>query len=343
MAIVCVGIDLAKNVFALHGVDEAGKPALVRPTVPRAKLVEAIAALPPCLVAMEACSGAHHWAREFQKLGHAVKLIAPKFVIPYRLSGKRGKNDAADAAAICEAAQRPSMRFVPIKNVEQQGQMCLHRVRQGFVEQRTALINRIRGLLSEFGIVLALKAATVRREALLHLEDLPGWANLAVGDCLSEVSRLDERIRDYDRHLAQLARQNESARRLMQLSGIGETTATALIAAIGNGHDFQCGRQFAAWLGLTPGQYSSGGKTRLGRITKAGDAYLRSLLVLGARAVLASAKNKADPISRWAMRLQERRGYWRAVVAMAAKNARLAWAVLRKGEGFTPPGAPSPA
>ena len=321
MAIVCVGIDLAKNVFALHGVDEAGKPALVRPTVPRAKLVEAIAALPPCLVAMEACSGAHHWAREFQKLGHAVKLIAPKFVIPYRLSGKRGKNDAADAAAICEAAQRPSMRFVPIKNVEQQGQMCLHRVRQGFVEQRTALINRIRGLLSEFGIVLALKAATVRRE----------------------VSRLDERIRDYDRHLAQLARQNESARRLMQLSGIGETTATALIAAIGNGHDFQCGRQFAAWLGLTPGQYSSGGKTRLGRITKAGDAYLRSLLVLGARAVLASAKNKADPISRWAMSLQERRGYWRAVVAMAAKNARLAWAVLRKGEGFTPPGAPSPA
>jgi transposase len=337
MAIVCVGIDLAKNVFALHGVDEAGKPVLVRPTVPRAKLMEAIAALPPCLVAMEACSGAHHWAREFQKLGHTVKLIAPKFVIPYRLSGKRGKNDAADAAAICEAAQRPSMRFVPAKSLKQQGQLCLHRVRQGFIEQRTALINRIRGLLSEFGIVLPLKAATVRREALAHLEDLPGWANLAVGDCLSEVSRLDERIAQYDRHLAQLARESEAAKRLMRLCGIGETTATALTAAIGNGHDFQCGRQFAAWLGLTPGQYSSGGKTRLGRITKAGDAYLRSLLVLGARAVLAAAKNKTDPISRWANALQERRGYWKAVVAMAAKNARLAWAVLAKGEDFKLP------
>ena len=153
MTIVCVGIDLAKNVFALHGVDEAGKPALVRPTVPRAKLMEAIAALPPCLVAMEACSGAHHWAREFQKLGHTVRLIAPKFVIPYRLSGKRGKNDAADAAAICEAAQRPSMRFVPAKSLEQQGQLCLHRVRQGFIEERTATINRLRGVLSEFGQV----------------------------------------------------------------------------------------------------------------------------------------------------------------------------------------------
>ncbi|MBH9554386.1 IS110 family transposase [Inhella gelatinilytica] len=339
MAIVCVGIDLAKNVFALHGVDEAGKPALVRPTVPRAKLLEAIAALPPCLIAMEACSGAHHWAREFQALGHTVKLIAPKFVIPYRLSGKRGKNDSADAAAICEAAQRPSMRFVPAKSLEQQGQLCLHRVRQGFIEQRTALINRIRGLLSEFGIVLPLKAATVRREALLHLEDLPGWANLAVGDCLSEVGRLDERIGQYDRHLAHLARESEAAKRLMRLAGIGETTATALTAAIGNGHDFQCGRQFAAWLGLTPGQYSSGGKTRLGRITKAGDAYLRSLLVLGARAVLAAAKNKTDPISRWVRNVEERRGYWKAVVAMAAKNARLAWAVLAKGDAFKLPAA----
>jgi transposase len=286
---------------------------------------------------MEACSGAHHWAREFHKLGHTVKLIAPKFVIPYRLSGKRGKNDAADAAAICEAAQRPSMRFVPAKNLEQQGQLCLHRVRQGFIEQRTALINRIRGLLAEFGIVLPLKAATVRREALLHLEDLPGWANLAVGDCLSDVSRLDERIAQYDRHLAQLARESEAAKRLMRLCGIGEPTATALMATLGNGHEFHNGRQFTAWLGLTPGQYSSGGKTRLGRITKAGDAYLRSLLVLGARAVLAAAKNKTDPISRWANALQERRGYWKAVVAMAAKNARLAWAVLAKGEDFKLP------
>lgn len=336
--IITVGIDLAKNVFAVHGIDEAGKPALIKPKVPRDKLLELVAQLPPCLIGMEACSGAHHWARQFQALGHTVRLIAPKFVIPYRLSGKRGKNDAADAAAICEAAQRPSMRFVPIKSLEQQGQLSLHRVRQGFIEQRTALINRIRGLLSEFGIVLPRKAATVRREALLHLEDLPGWANLAVGDCLSDVTRLDERIAQYDRHLAQLARQSDAPRRLMRLTGIGETTATALVAAVGNGHDFACGRQFAAWLGLVPGQYSSGGKTRLGRITKAGDAYLRSLLVLGARAVLNAAKDKSDPISRWALALQERRGYWKAVVAMAAKNARLAWAVLAKGEDFKLPG-----
>ena len=175
MTIVTVGIDLAKNVFAVHGVDTAGKPALVRPSVARDKLLELIAALPPCLIGMEACSGAHHWAREFQKLGHIVRLMAPKFVAPYRLSGKRGKNDAADAAAICEAVTRPQMRFVPIKSIEQQGQLMVHRARQGFVEQRTATLNRIRGLLSELGIVLPLKAATVRREAVHHLEELPGW------------------------------------------------------------------------------------------------------------------------------------------------------------------------
>ena len=219
--IVTIGIDLAKNVFAVHGVDATGKPALVRPSVPRAKLLELIASLPPCLIGMEACSGAHHWAREFQKFGHTVRLMAPKFVIPYRLSGKRGKNDAADAAAICEAVTRPNMRFVPIKSVEQQGQLLVHRARQGFVEQRTATLNRIRGLLSELGIVLPLKAAVVRREALVRLEDLPGWANTVIGDLLSEVSRLDERIAQYDRHIQLMARQSADAQRLMQLCGVG--------------------------------------------------------------------------------------------------------------------------
>jgi len=337
MAIVYLGIDLAKSVFALHGVDEGGKPALVRPSVARSKLEEVVAALPPCTIGMEACSGAHHWARLFAAHGHTVRLIAPKFVVPYRLSGKRGKNDAADAAAICEAVQRPNMRFVPAKSVEQQGQLCLHRVRQGFIDQRTACINRIRGLLSEFGLALPLKATTVRREALQHLEDLPGWANTAVGDSLSELHHLDERIALYDRHLAQMAREDSRAQQLMRLSGIGETTATALLAMVGNGHDFRSGRQFAAWLGLVPGQYSSGGKNRLGRITKAGDPYLRSLLVLGARAVLNSAKNKTDAISRWAVALAERRGYWRAIVAIAAKNARLCWAMLHRGESFAMP------
>lgn len=337
MAILFVGIDLAKSVFALHGVDEHGKAVLVSPKVTRDKLVGVVAALPPCTVGMEACSGAHHWARTFEAFGHAVRLMAPKFVAPYRMSGRRGKNDAADAAAICEAVQRPNMRFVPIKSLEQQARLSVHRMRQGFIEQRTATINRIRGLLAEFGIVLPLKAATVRREAAACLEDLPGWANVAIGDALSELYRLDERIEQYDRHIAQMAKEDTRTRQLMKLSGIGETTATAIVAMVGNGHEFNCGRQFAAWLGLTPGQYSSGGKSRLGRITKAGDSYLRSLLVLGARAVLNAAAGKADRISTWAKALAERRGYWRAVIAIAAKNARMAWAVLRRGEAFEMP------
>jgi len=337
MAIVTLGIDLAKNVFALHGVDAAGKAALVRPSVARSKLLELVASLPPCLIGMEACSGAHHWARLFAAHGHTVRLMAPKFVVPYRLSGKRGKNDAADAAAICEAVTRPTMRFVPPKTLEQQAQLLVHRARQGFVQQRTATINRIRGLLSEFGIVLPLRAQTVRREAMLHLEDLPGWANTVVGDLLSEVSRLDERIAQYDRHIEQMAKQSAPARQLMQLPGVGATTATALVAMVGRGHEFKCGRQLSAWLGLVPGQYSSGGKQRLGRITKAGDPYLRMLLILGARSVLQSAKDKTDPVSRWAVQLAARVGYWKAIVAIAAKNARMCWAVLSRGESFKLP------
>jgi transposase len=318
-------------------VNEAGKPELVRPSVARGKLLELIATLPPCVIGMEACTGAHHWARLFSAHGHTVRLMAPKFVAPYRLSGKRGKNDAADAAAICEAVQRPNMRFVPAKSIEQQTRLMVHRARQGYVEQRTATLNRIRGLLSELGIVLPLKAATVRREAAAALEDLPGLANLVIGDLLSVVHHLDERIGQFDRQIAQMAREDERARQLMRLTGVGATTATALVAMIGNGHDFKSGRQLSAWLGLVPGQYSSGGKTRLGRITKAGDAYLRSLLVLGARALLNAAKDKTDSISRWAVQLAERRGYWKAVVAIAAKNARMAWAVLSKGESFAMP------
>lgn len=282
MTIVTVGIDLAKNVFAVHGVDESGKPALVRPEVPRAKLGELVANLPPCLIGMEACSGAHHWAREFVKFGHTVRLMAPKFVAPYRMSGKRGKNDAADAAAICEAV-------------------------------------------------------TVRREAHNHLEDLPGWCNTVVGDALNELTRLDERISQYDKYIARSAKDDAQARQLMQLGGIGPVTASAIVATVGKGHDFNCGRQFCAWLGLVPGQYSSGGKQRLGRITKAGDPYLRTLLIMGGRAVLSAAKDKTDPVSRWAISVQERRGYWKAVVAIAAKNARMCWAMLQRGEAFKVP------
>jgi transposase len=335
--IVVLGIDLAKNVFALHGVDGAGRVALRRPSVPRDQLLETVAKLPPCLIGMEACSGAHHWARQFAKFGHTVRLMAPKFVAPYRMSGKRGKNDAADAAAICEAVQRPNMRFVPVKSELAQSRLAIHCVRDGLVKARTATLNRIRGILSEFGIVLPLKAQTVRRRAVDSLESLPGWTSTAIRDLLAEVTRLDERITEYDQHIRMMADADERSERLMTLSGIGPTTASALLASIGNGHDFQNGRQLAAWLGLVPGQYSSGGKQRLGRITKAGDRYLRTLLIMGARAVLSAAASKQDRISRWAVALVERCGYWKAVVAVAAKNARMAWAVLSKGEDFKVP------
>ena len=334
MSIVTVGIDLAKNVFAVQGVDDNGKAVLVKPKVSREQLLPLMAQLPPCVIGMEACSGAHHWARQFRQHGHTIRLMAPKFVTPYRMSGKRGKNDAADAAAICEAVTRPNMRFVPVKEEHQQIILCLHRTRQGFVEERTATYNRLRGLLSEFGLVLPQKVACLRREIGAHLEDLPGYANQCVGDLLAHADQLDARIETYDRIIAKAARDDARSKRLMTLPGIGPNTASAMLASIGGGHDFKNGRQVAAWIGLTPGQYSSGGKARLGRITKAGDNYLRSLLVMGARAVLSGLGEKQDRFSRWARNLLERRGYWRAVVAIAAKNARLAWAVLKYGEDF---------
>ena len=315
-------------------VDDNGKAVWVKPKVAREHLLPLIAQLPCCLIGVEACSGTHHWARLFRQHGHTVKLMAPKFVTPYRMSGKRGKNDAADAAAICEAVTRPAIRFVPIKEEHQQIILCLHRTRQGFVEERTATYNRLRGLISEFGIVLPQKVANLRRDIAQHLEDLPGYANQCVSDLLAHADTLDVRIDEYDRIIAQAARDDARSKRLMKLPGIGPNTASAMLASIGGGHDFKNGRQVAALIWLTPGQYSSGGTARLGRITKAGDSYLRSLLVMGARAVLSGLGNKQDRFSRWARSLQERRGYWKAVVAIAAKNARLAWAVLKYGEDF---------
>ena len=337
MAIVTVGIDLAKNVFAVHGVNEAGEPQLRKAAVRRYKLLELMASVPACLVGMEACSGAHYWARELQKLGHTVRIMAPKFVSPYRMNGKHGKNDAADAAAICEAVTRAQMRFVPIKTVEQQSQLFVHRARQGYVAHRTAVINRIRGLLSELGIILPQSHKAFREGVHQLLEDLPGYCNLVIGELMNELTHLDERIAHSDKVIAMQAKENAQAQRLMQLNGVGSTTATAIVASVGNGHDFESARQFSAWLGLVPRQNSSGGKNKLGRITKAGDRYLRTLLVLGARTVLRNARNKTDAVSQWACRLQQRRGYGKAVVAIAAKNARLCWAALSLGEDFKMP------
>lgn len=321
-----VGIELAKNVFSVHGVDARGE-IMIRRTVSRAKLSELVAQLPPCLIGMEACSGAHEWARRFAVFGHVVKLMAPKFVTPYR---KSEKNDGNDAEAICEAVTRPNMRFVPIKSIEQQTDLSLHRVRQGFVEERTAMLNRIRGLLAEFGHVLPLRAAEVRRRVPELLEKLPTRVASCVSDLLEHALRLEAKAVEYEREIRAHARTNALAQRAQTRQGIGPITASALVATVGNAHDFKNGRQFAAWLGLVPRQYSTGGKTRLGHITKRGDAYLRSLLVMGARAVLQNAARLNDPFSRWALAVQQRRGYHRARIAIAAKNARVAWALLAK-------------
>lgn len=332
--IITIGIDLAKNVFAVHAVDALGQVVWTKPAVKRHQLLELIGNIPPCVIGMEACTGAHHWAREFGKFGHTVRLVAPKFVIPYRLSGKRGKNDVNDAAAICETVTRPHMRFVPIKSIDAQAHLALHRVRQGFIEERTATINRIRAILAELGVVLPQKADIVRQRTVEFLEDLPGFANRVVGDLLNHLQLLDRRVAEYDHLLKQAAKEDERSQRMMQVPGIGPTTATALLASIGNGHEFKNGRQLAAWLGLVPGQYSSGGKPKLGRITKQGDRYIRTLLILGAKSVLATASEKTDRFSQWAQALRLRIGYGKTLVAIAAKNARILWAMLSKGENF---------
>ena len=331
--ITTVGVDLAKSVFTVHGVDAAGRTVL-RKTVRREKLMELMVALPPCLIGMEACGGAHDWARKFEAHGHRVGIMMARFVAPYR---KSSKNDGNDAEAICEAVARPNMRFVPVKSAEQQAILSLHRVRQGFIEQRTATINRIRGLLAEFGMVLPQRAEQVRRAAVVVAEELPILVREAIADLRAHLSYLDQRIAQYERQLIELARQREAAVRVQRLPGVGPLTASAITASISDGHEFANGRQFAAWLGLVPRQYSTGGKARMGRITKRGDAYLRTLLMLGARAVLQSAAHKTDRLSRWAMALRARRGYHRAIIAVAAKNARIIWALLANNREFASP------
>src|SRR5258708_4956089 len=268
--ITTVGIDLAKNVFSVHAVDDSGM-VLFRKTVTRARLAPLVAQWPACLIGMEACSGAHEWARRFQAFGHTVRIMAARFVAPYRRSGK---NDGNDAEAICEAVQRPSMRFVPVKSLEQQALLAMHRVRQGFVVERTATINRLRGLLCEFGVVLPLRSVTVRRQAAQAAENLPDLARRAIGDLLDELRSLDEHVGGYDREIEAQAKLCEPAQRLMKIRGIGPTTALAIVATVGNSREVKNGRQFAPWIGLTPSQYSTGGRPRPGDISTRGDAYL---------------------------------------------------------------------
>jgi transposase len=336
MKVTTVGLDLAKSVFTMQGVDEHGK-AVLRKTVRRAKLLELFAQLPACVVGMEACSGAQHWARELRKLGHEPRIMAAEFVEPYR---QGGKNDTNDAAAICEAVSRPKMRFVALKSVEQQAVLAVHRLRQGLVEERTALANRLRGLLTEYGVVVGVGLDRLRRALPEILEDgangIPGIARDVFADAGQQLRELDARIAAYDRRIAALARASEPAQRLMKIEGVGPVTATALVASVGDAQVFRNGRQFAAWLGLTPRQHSTGGKQRLGAMTKHGDVYLRTLLIHGARAVLRVTAHRSDAKSRWAESLRRRRPDNVAAVALAAKHARIIWALLARGQDYHP-------
>jgi transposase len=338
MKLIRVGVDLAKNVFQLHGVDRSEK------TVWRRKLVRAdwIKALldriePGCEIGMEACSGAHHWARLLQAKGFTVKLIAPQFVKPYV---KSNKNDANDAEAICEAMSRPSMRFVAVKTVEQQDIQAVHRVRSGLMDQRKAKSNQLRGLASEYGLVAPKELLHLRSAIPLWLEDQENGLSERFRRLLCGLWRdlqvLDERIEELDREIEQIARADPVAIRLQKVRGIGPLTATALLATIGDASQFSNGRAMAASFGLTPKQNSSGGKERLLGISKRGDAYLRSLLVHGARAVIRTARAKTDRLSTWAIRIAMTRHPNIAAVALANKTARIVWAMLTKGTDYRP-------
>ena len=349
---VRVGVDLAKRVIQVHAVDATGRVVVARP-LPRAKFMEWCAQLPPgCIVAMETCSGAHHWSRRLAALGLAPRLIAGHFVAPYRMQGARGKNDANDAAAICEAASRPAMRFVPPKTVEQQAMLAVHRLREGYKEERTACINRIRGLLAEFGLVFPQSPDALRLALPDTIEDasneLPTLARLAIQRARLSWVEIDCHVAWCDERIAAHVRSDAQARAAaQQLCGIGPVTASALIATVGDFTQFRTGRQFGAWLGLVPSQNSSGGRASLGRITKRGDDYLRTLLVQGAKSAVRTAAKRTDRISLWLAELTARVGWQKAVVALANKNARILWAVLARGQRFDAdhvsvmPGGPS--
>src|SRR5215471_4734716 len=328
MNVTTLGIDLAKNIFQLHGVNAHGKVVLQK-RVSRSKLRETIAQLPPCVIGMEACASAHYWAREFQQLGHTVKLISPQFVKPYV---KGNKNDSRAAEAICEAVSRPHMRFVPLKTVESQDIQAIHRMRSRLIRDRTALGNQIRGLLAERGIVMPQGMTRVRQQLPSIIEDLGNQltplSREVMRELYEEFVALDERVTRADHLVQRVFTQSAACQKLAQVEGIGPVVATALVAAVGSAKEFTNGRHLAAWLGLVPRQCSSGGKERLLGISKRGDRYLRALLIHGARATVHHARRKTDARSRWIMSLEQRRGKNIATVAIANKNARIAWALL---------------
>ena len=343
MNVTTYGLDLAKRVFQVHWVEpETGE--LKRKALSRSDVSVFFARRRPGVVAMEACGSAHYWGRRLRDLGHEVRLIAPQFTRPFL---KTNKTDVADAEAIWEASQRPGMRYVALKSEEQQAVLMVHRARTLTMANRTAQVNQVRGLLGEFGLVVPKGVARLRRELPGILEDaengLPVLAREVLAGLLEQLRESDVRITAYDRRIRALAEASEPARRLMRMESIGPQTATALVATVGDPHVFKNGRGFAAWLGITPRQHSSGGKERLGQITRQGDSYLRTLLVHGARAHLRVIDKKTDAKSQWARRLKERRHANVAAVALAAKHARIAWAILAHGTEYRPGGPQSAA
>ena len=334
MTVAFLGIDLAKNVFQLHGVSADGQAVLKR-RIRREGLLAEIAKLEPCVIGVEACTGAFYWQRQFEALGHAVKVIAPQYVKPFV---KHQKNDQNDAEAICTALMLPNMKFVPTKSEEQQDIQALHRARRRLVNHRTALVSQMRGLLLDRGIPIALSIGRARRAIPEILEDqangLSAMSREIIGDLFDFMGQIDARIIAFDRRIDAVFKSNEDCRRIARICGVGPKTATAVVAAVGDGREFKNGRHLAAWMGLVPRQHSSGDKRLLMGISKRGDRHLRTLLVHGARSVVRVAQRKTDPFSQWVNSLRERRGMNRAIVAVANKNARIIWAMLNRNEEF---------
>ena len=335
---VRVGADLAKRVIQVHAVDSGGRVVATR-ALARDKFIEWCAMLPAgCVIAMEASSSAHHWARKLVALGLDARIISAQLVSPYRSQGATGKNDANDAAAICEAASRPTMRFIPVKSIEQQSMLCVHRLREGIKEDRTACINRVRGLLAEFGLVFAQGSRELQGVLSDVLEDagneLGTLARLTLQRAQSQWHELDAHLAWCDERIAAHGQHNAAVKTAASLLGIGPVTASAVVATVADFKQFKNGAQFGAWIGLTPRQHSSGGKSNLGGITKRGDTYLRTLLIQGAKSAVMTAHCRHDKISQWAAALRDRSGWQTAVVALANKNARILWAVMTRGEAF---------
>ena len=338
MEVSTIGLDIAKNLFQVHGVDAAGKVS-IRKKLRRGAVLGFFAGLEPCLVGIEASCGAHHWARELGALGHEVRLLPPAYVKAYV---KRGKNDAVDAEAICEAVTRPSMRFVPVKSAEQQAALVAHRVREALVRQRTMLVNLLRSQMAEFGLVAAKGRHKSRALiALLEREDtpIPTPARAMLLELVAALAALEPRIAETERAMRAAVRHSPLAQALMTIPGIGPITASALLATVGDPGHFRSARHFAAWLGLVARQNSSGGKPRLGRISKMGNRYLRKLLVLGATSSLRRVRREQTPLAAWTRRLLERRPPRLVSVALANKMARIAWAVMTRGETYRPQAA----